>query len=58
MTIAQRKRVDRLIKDIKFLENQGIELSVMHGKYGDELTLVDNNANAPSDYIIEVIKTV
>ena len=57
MKIKTRKKCDRLIKDIEALKKQGIELVIRHGKYGNELTLVDDIAASPGDYIVAVVKT-
>lgn len=57
MKISTKNKCDKLIRDIAALEKIGIELTIMQGKYGDELTMVDNNAASPSDYLVAVIKT-
>jgi hypothetical protein len=57
MKISTKKKCDKLISDYEKLKKQGIELTIIHGKYGYELTMVDNNATSPGDYIVAVMET-
>lgn len=57
MKISTKKKCDNLVRYFENLRKQGIDFEIRHGKYGFELTMVDNNAASPGDYIVAVLKT-
>lgn len=58
MTNEIRERVDKLIEEINDLKQYGIGFTVLEGKYGDELSIVDNKGASPSDFQIHIIDYV